>query len=418
MSVKRKAQGVSLAPQKRAMVVHQGKRDNYEVCKALVQVGYSVTLVTSGYGTRRIGRLAALLPLHGLKKMAGRRAEGLPDESVIALLWTELAALFLNKLKSESVALEWIDKRMAEAAIRELGAGQYSLIVCYNYNAFRIFNDRSAATARKVIFQCHPHPLLVRETFSALQAQGLAPEMLAEKEFSYSPEYQAMLVAEPHLAERVVCASTFTKKSLVRAGVKENSIRVVPYGVNFGKSAVARTDLSSPTDRPLRIIFVGQFVYRKGLAVIFEILNRLNFKVHISFVGRGIKEVAPETRVYNQNVTTSIHWDVPIGDLVRLYQESDVFLFPSIVEGFAQVVLEAMEMGCVPVVSCNTCGPDVIESGKEGFVFDPDNIDGYVSALDMLRAPSLRSEFAIACATKAREFTWQRFRTQFMDAIS
>ena len=53
--------------------------------------------------------------------------------------------------------------------------------------------------------------------------------------------------------------------------------------------------------------------------------------------------------------------------LVNYYQKSDVLLLPSIEEGSAVVILEAMSSGC-PVIVSNNAGADYINHGKNGFI--------------------------------------------------
>jgi glycosyltransferase involved in cell wall biosynthesis len=68
---------------------------------------------------------------------------------------------------------------------------------------------------------------------------------------------------------------------------------------------------------------------------------------------------------------------VPFGELPSQFQQCDVFLLPSLVEGLPQTLLEAMACGLPVVVSENTAGPEVVSDGSQGYVVpirDPDSI--------------------------------------------
>ena len=58
-------------------------------------------------------------------------------------------------------------------------------------------------------------------------------------------------------------------------------------------------------------------------------------------------------------------------DLPVYYQEADIFVFPTLGEGFGLVVLEAMSAGLGVICSQNAGGNDVISEYQNGFIYDP-----------------------------------------------
>jgi glycosyltransferase involved in cell wall biosynthesis len=94
-------------------------------------------------------------------------------------------------------------------------------------------------------------------------------------------------------------------------------------------------------------------------------------------------------------------------DLLTLYAESSVFLFPSLYEGFGLPVLEALAAG-VPVVSSNTSAmPEVL--GTCGELFDPRDIEAGVRALvAMLEDPTRRADLRVRGRERAQLFTWEK----------
>ena len=61
-------------------------------------------------------------------------------------------------------------------------------------------------------------------------------------------------------------------------------------------------------------------------------------------------------------------WNVSREELVLELQRADVFVFPSLVESFALVLLEAMSVGLPVITTSNTAGPDIMREGIDGFV--------------------------------------------------
>lgn len=401
---------------KRILVIHQGKRDDYQVVKALIRSGHDVSLVTDGYSNAAVEFLARYFSLKGLKKLANRKIDGFAQSKVSSDLCGEIFYRILGFFKGESFTLEAINSSIASRAVKKLSTGEYDLVLAYNYNAFKIFNSIEAKNVRKVLFQCHPCPLYIKEAFYKYIDGGYVERVNSEKEFSYSDEYQAMLVAEPLLADRVICASTITAKSLLHAGVNEDNFSIIPYGVGerFGRLPIQSKSQSGV----LSLIFVGQFTGRKGLIPLFNILNLLRFPVKMRFVGRGNRDFDPSDFIKNKAVDYSVHWDVSDDDLLKLYAQSDVFIFPSLLEGFGHVVLEAMLAGCIPVVSDMTCGPDVIDSGVDGFVYAPYDIDGFVECLSTLNSLQRLDEIKSNAREKAKKFTWVSFQDKILNFVN
>lgn len=67
--------------------------------------------------------------------------------------------------------------------------------------------------------------------------------------------------------------------------------------------------------------------------------------------------------------------------VLKLYSVSDVFYFPSHMEGSPLVVLDAIANGCVPVVSYAGSLKEIIKHRSNGFIFDYDNFEGQYSAV-------------------------------------
>jgi glycosyltransferase involved in cell wall biosynthesis len=98
---------------------------------------------------------------------------------------------------------------------------------------------------------------------------------------------------------------------------------------------------------------------------------------------------------------------LPDQDLIRLYQQAMLFVFPSLYEGFGLPVLEAMACG-IPVICSNTSSlPEVV--GETAVMIDPRNADQLAAALgELLRSPARRQELATKALARAKEFTWER----------
>jgi alpha-1,3-rhamnosyl/mannosyltransferase len=98
---------------------------------------------------------------------------------------------------------------------------------------------------------------------------------------------------------------------------------------------------------------------------------------------------------------------VPDQELVTLYQQATIFVFPSLYEGFGLPVLEAMACG-IPIICSNTSSlPEVV--GDAAVTIDPRKPEQLAAALsDLLRSPARRHDLAAKGLARAKTFTWER----------
>jgi glycosyltransferase involved in cell wall biosynthesis len=105
---------------------------------------------------------------------------------------------------------------------------------------------------------------------------------------------------------------------------------------------------------------------------------------------------------------------VPDDDLPFLYRLADLFVFPSLYEGFGIPPLEAMASG-VPVVCSNTSSmPEVV--GDAGVMVPPEDVDGLARAIgDLLADPERRALLSARGLERARRFSWKSSARKLLD---
>jgi glycosyltransferase involved in cell wall biosynthesis len=174
---------------------------------------------------------------------------------------------------------------------------------------------------------------------------------------------------------------------------------------------------------PLRLLFVGTWLDRKGiyyLADAFNSLARLLPTIDLTVAGclspeEDVKKIfAPEVR----NRVRVVQF-VSRDEMPSLYATHDIFVFPSLVEGMPLTLLEAMAAG-MPVVTTNTCGmADLVEDELNGLLVPPANAEALVSAIERLcQSPKLRKHLGENAQQSAREFTWEKAAEQLERVLS
>ncbi len=231
-----------------------------------------------------------------------------------------------------------------------------------------------------------------------------------------SPQKTARKDAELHQADLVIVASSFTLRTLEHAPDFSGSVVMIPYGA-------PRLDSPPPPraigarNAPLRALFVGSLGQRKGLSYLFDAVRSLGSSVELTVIGARPLTPCPEL----DRQLASVRW-IPSCSHREVLAEMaahDVFVFPSLFEGFGLVLLEAMAMGLPIITTPNTAGPDLITDGVEGFIVPIRSSAAIAERLDLLRRnPDLRADMSERAQLRAREFTWEQYGESLAACIS
>jgi glycosyltransferase involved in cell wall biosynthesis len=103
-------------------------------------------------------------------------------------------------------------------------------------------------------------------------------------------------------------------------------------------------------------------------------------------------------------------------ELAKLYSEADVFVYPSVYEGFGAPPLEAMSCGCPVAVSKTSSIPEVV--GEAGIYFNPhDANDIAKSLIKILRDDELKIELSKKGIERAKMFNWDKCLEEFVSVL-
>ena len=168
---------------------------------------------------------------------------------------------------------------------------------------------------------------------------------------------------EMELADIIIGPGSFVMNS-VPAWAQHKKMIVAPFG-SPETNAISLTSLKTE-NRPLRVLFVGSMGQRKGLGDLFEAVKLLNSR-NIELVVMGS---LMESLEFYKNQLASFTYEKgrPHHEVLQLMRSCDVFCLPSIVEGRALVMQEAMSQGLPLIITANTGGSDLIIEGKTGFL--------------------------------------------------
>ena len=397
----------------KVVVVHSGARDRYQVALGLSQAGLLQCLVTDFFWSEDTPFrqwLARHLPARVLSVLRQRSAPGLPSSQVRTCLSAGIAGFLLDKARAIPFPVRRWFTRQADGTLGRL-AGRIARrtgaeLLSYSYYGFAAFQ---AAGRSGMLFQMHPHPETMRDLLLAEIAAhpDCAASLQQEWELNLPPEDFQRLVAETTMPAQSLAASSFTRQSLVDHGVAPDSVRVVPYGIDLERFHPDLT-LQRNTSAPLKLLFVGRINQRKGIKYLLEAIALLpDADLELTVCGR----VLDGLDLFQQaGKRVRIRPSVSAKDLVTAYQEADLFVLPSIAEGFGQVLLEALACGLPILATTHTAGPDLIQECKQGFIVEPRRPDQLADRIGW--ALSHREDLLnmrAAARSCAERFPWSRF---------
>jgi alpha-maltose-1-phosphate synthase len=233
-----------------------------------------------------------------------------------------------------------------------------------------------------------------------------------------SPAKTARKDEELALADRVYVASTYTLKTLSSAPGFSAPVEVIPYGAPLRPaSAPRRTEREGRG--PLRVIFVGSLGQRKGLSYLFDACRSLGSSVELTIIGTLPLESC--TALDKELKRERVRWipSCPHAQVLAEMAAHDVFVFPSLFEGFGLVLLEAMAMGLPIIATPHTAAPDLIDDGEEGFLVPIRSTQAIAEKLDLLqRDRALINSMGAKAAKRAATFTWENYGSRLAASVS
>ena len=181
-------------------------------------------------------------------------------------------------------------------------------------------------------------------------------------------EYFAWRKAEWALADAIMVNSQWTLDALVQQGVPADKIHIIPLAYEAENSPEEPIPAPlKPDSEPLRVLFLGQVNLRKGIQYLLEaakLLKSENIQIDIAgpiaIADQFVVKAPPNVRFHGAATRDRVR---------EFYKRADVFVLPTISDGFALTQLEAMAHG-LPIITTPNCGR-VVTEGLDGFIVPP-----------------------------------------------
>jgi len=391
-----------------------GRRDSYQVPVALAEAGLLAAHVTDQYLPDHLQPLLAHWKRgpgsSWLGRLHQRHHPQLPSRLVHCsrrLVLTQLAQRVWPALSQR-----WSDDQdpISWSALRLAQRKDASLLLHMGY-AHYAFMAEPRQRRRRGLVQYHPH---IAESARILLADLERYPALSDAREQLRIDAQDPTNAEElERADLVVCNSQFTARTCALLGVNPDLLRVIPFGIQPLPSPASR-----PSTRELgccRFLFVGSGLHRKGLHHLLEAWR--NAQLQHSKLTLVCRFIDPQIRS-NFSLPEGIELQSAVSQqqLEELYSAADVFVLPSLVEGFGYVYLEALARGCFCIGTENTGLPDIAAVGATRLVQAADPAQLTQTLQDVEEQAFSQGFDRQAIAASIRPWTWSRFRRDLVGA--
>jgi glycosyltransferase involved in cell wall biosynthesis len=280
----------------------------------------------------------------------------------------------------------------------------------YSYASLEMLELEKERGMFTVVDQVDPGPVEYR-----LVAEEMArhPEM-AGQAAPFPESHFDRARREWNLADMIVVNSEWSRTAIIAEGAAAEKIEVVPLCYEKAGENERAGKVIHKSAGPLRVLFLGQVNVRKGIHHLIEAALRL-VNEPVEFLIAGQPDLRPGSIA---KAPPNMRWigAVPRGQVSSVYEQSDVFVLPTLSDGFAITQLEAMKHG-LPVIVTPNCGR-VVEDGKTGFIVPPGDIRGLVDAIRrFIDDRNLANAMRPHCAETAMRYTLDGFGQTLIEAI-
>lgn len=222
-----------------------------------------------------------------------------------------------------------------------------------------------------------------------------------------------------HNWDLIVCDSIAVKNRLIKSyNVKSRKILVVHNGVPKYLKPAKKDKLlvkKLKLENKLVLLFMGLFIPRKNPLFLLELLKKLtkeNKNIVILFLGKGPLESKIIEKAKEMKLSQNFRIIKPIfgKDKIKIHNLADIFVHPSLDEGFALTPLEAMACGKPVIMNDSHSASEAVVNGYNGILCKENNIRSWENAVKLIsKSTKSMYDYGSNSLKKAkREFNWEK----------
>jgi alpha-maltose-1-phosphate synthase len=367
---------------------------------------------------RSDSRWSRLLPAGTRVQLARRSFPEAPNHQVKNVPWREAVRLAARSKRlaeflssgERPFSVIGMYRNFDGRVARRLARLKPDVVYAYEGGALQTFREARRLGVRTYYelpssYRYWEHRILSEEAERNPEYAELLPKL------KDSPAHMQWKDEELQLADYVFVPSQHVRRSL-EGVVPDEKICVINYGA---PPVQPRKSILYDATRQLKVLFVGALIQRKGIGYLLEAIEQLGSQVELTLVGSRFHA--------NRRVDEACHrWHwfetLPHPQVLKLMAEADVLVLPSLTEGCALVVLEALACGLPVIVTPNTGSLEFVRDEREGFVVPVCRSDAIADRLTaLIRDREMLARMSLQAQATAAEKSWERYREHWAEAV-
>lgn len=378
------------------IVSHSQKQHVYQLLKALKNKKFYTSLffLNNSYFYNK-------LPKNLVKK---RTNDFLEKKEVTSTIIPEIIFRILKKFKNPLAAyyMDRIHDNIVSILIKEK---EYDLFIGYERQCLKSFKEVKKRNKITVLDLASVHFKTQNEINTNFNniLTGFKSSVLLNKE-------QIIKKQELVLADHIIVLSDFAYQSCLNAGIEKQKLHKLTLGIDINNFEIKENYRSEN----FSILLVSGLRHGKGIKDLIEVFKELNLdNCNLNIVGGGGDAYDYVINESNKNSNIKYYSFMSHERLKTMYQNSSIFVLPSYMDSWGQVVCEAMACGTPAIVSSNTGSKDIIEHGKSGFIFevgDREKLKEYI--LHLYNNSSEVERIGKNARINVEKYTWVNYHKQ------
>jgi glycosyltransferase involved in cell wall biosynthesis len=385
----------TIRPLKIAIAVH-GRFHAFDFARALLARGHQVTLLTN-YPKWAVARF-------GIPK---KNVQSCWSHGVFVRLMGKANAHFNLRFPEA-----WIHQAFGKWVAARLKRESWDVVHLWSSIAEESLQALRGSSVLKCVVRGSAHiraqaRLLAEEEQRAGVPQDQpSPWMIAREEREYA------------LADKIVVISSFAQTTFRNEGVPAERVKMIAAGAPLERFRATQEVIEQRCERilsgmPLRVLNVGTVCFRKGILDYQQVIEALSERgFEFTFVGPQLPEAVSIVR----RLQTKARFieKQPLDKLSAIYAENDLFLLPTIEDGFPQVLAQAAAAGLPILTTPNGAGTDLVQDGKSGWVLPIRSPQAFIEKLRWCQSHREELiEMVRACYTTLQPRNWLTFAAEY-----
>ena len=401
---------------KKFNLVGLGARDYYHVAVALKQVDQLGHIITDFYSPNLL-RVKFHTRFH--PEIDSSQTISLPVFYVLQVI----ARRIFSPEVFRRVQHQWIDKFFGflSGAITYFGANR-AIVYSYYLEGFTLFYKTIRKRPLELIcFQVHPTSVYICDKLA--KDRNIFQNLYGNVAFLDEPEQatddaqvDSYRVALSY-CDQFICASSASARSVAMVHPSLPGT-VIPYGSKLQDRVYLKCRGSRAKEK-IRLITVCQLVQRKGLHWAFyamrsltdEIRDRFEWIVVSNVVDNSIKALAPDNVEFRSRLSDD--------QIALTLADADIFVMPSLIEGFGLVYIESLSVG-TPIIYTNETGAgDICVSGIHGFEVGCSDVNQLIDVFNRLaNNPTQLHKMREDAVELSKRINWPNFHRLIQNTMS